>query len=173
MSFRPHTLNLAAAGTALLADIIPGPGNSSPTGMTALGNGKVLFAAIDVSHGQELWVTDGTAAGMALVMDIYPGSHSSYLTGFTAVGDGTALFSADDGTHGVELWRSDGSAAGTSLVGTAASGTSFGFGDITVAAAASGRAGAPTRSNASYYQPDTGMPSLLIGPAPLAPYNQT
>ena len=159
-----------AVGTALVMDITPGFG-PSPGNLTAVGNGTALFTAFDTAHGWELWVTDGSAAGTALVMDINPGSLNSSPTGLVAVGDGTALFAADDGTHGYELWRSDGTAAGTSIVGTAASGTSFGFGDMTLAAAASGAAAAPLGSG-SYYRSNTGLSLLLTGAAPPTLYSQ-
>ncbi len=34
--------------------------------------GKAFFTADDGTHGDELWVTDGTVPGTNLVLDIYP-----------------------------------------------------------------------------------------------------
>jgi ELWxxDGT repeat protein len=69
-----------AAGTHLVADINPGtytspggasyPNSSSPSDLTAIGDGRVVFSAHDGTNGTELWVTDGTAAGTHLVDDI-------------------------------------------------------------------------------------------------------
>src|SRR5262249_43097091 len=48
------------SGTAMLADIAPGPAWSTPLPeITAAGN-RVFFAANDVVHGMELWAVDVT-----------------------------------------------------------------------------------------------------------------
>src|SRR6266851_1483413 len=77
---------------------------------------KILFRANDGTHGDELWVTDGTAAGTALLDDIIPGSGGSGPAYITVLGNGKAVFAANDGTHGTELWVTDGTAAGTVLL---------------------------------------------------------
>jgi large repetitive protein len=97
----------------------PGPGVS-------LG-GAVLFAADDVVHGMELFVTDGTAAGTRLVADINPATMPNDVTeppkparigvgsnpiDFVCLGSG-ACFVADDGTTGRQLWFSNGKRRGT------------------------------------------------------------
>jgi ELWxxDGT repeat protein len=97
----------------------PGPGVS-------LG-GAVLFAADDVIHGRELFVTDGTAAGTRLVADINPATMpndvtedprparigvGSNPTDFVRFGSG-ACFVADDGKTGRQLWFSNGRRRGT------------------------------------------------------------
>jgi ELWxxDGT repeat protein len=112
---------------------------SYPVGITNV-NGELFFAANDGTHGEELWMSDGTTTGTTLVQDLYPGSsvysstryytygpetrtatlpNSSYpgsLTNF----NGTLLFSANDGTHGYELWEVP---AGPSLAVRATSAT--------------------------------------------------
>jgi ELWxxDGT repeat protein len=108
------------AGTALVADINPGPEDSEPSGFIALGD-FVYFVADDGTHGRELWRTDGTDAGTALVKDIHPGARPDGTPNSARIGDlvafGEALyFGADDGVNGDELWRSDGTEAGTVLV---------------------------------------------------------
>src|SRR5262249_6239465 len=72
-------------------------------------------SAIDGTHGDELWQSDGTAAGTVMVKDINPGSAASTPGNLTNV-NGRLFFSANDGTHGNELWQSDGMAAGTMMV---------------------------------------------------------
>lgn len=96
----------------------PGPGVS-------LG-GTVLFAADDLVHGRELFVTDGTAAGTRLVADINPATMPNQVTedqlpasigvgsnptDFVRYGSG-AFFVADDGS-GRQLWFSNGERRGT------------------------------------------------------------
>ena len=90
------------AGTALLADIAPGPLGSSPARFTVAG-GALWFTAFDPVHGRELWRTDGTPAGTRMVQDIFPEGRSSSPGVLTAAGD-RLYFSADDGITGRELW---------------------------------------------------------------------
>ena len=104
------------AGTSLLLNINAGPTGSYPDNMVALGNGTVVFTALDDSHGRELWVTDGTLAGTSLLKDINVGGDGSSISEITALGNGTAVFSALDADHGVELWVTDGTVAGSHLL---------------------------------------------------------
>jgi ELWxxDGT repeat protein len=103
-----------AAGTRLVKDIRPGRAGSSPTAFgfadfTVVGD-TLHFVADDGVHGEEPWISDGTAAGTRLVTDLSPGRSDSLTYGRTAVGD--TLYFARVG----QLWRSDGTAAGTKLV---------------------------------------------------------
>ena len=122
------------AGTVMVKDIKPGSSNGYNDGfqdfggLEAVGN-KVFFVADDGIHGDELWVSDGTANGTMMVRDIDNGStqnigspptfsaNSSIVDNacLTAVGD-TLFFCADDGIHSRELWKSDGTEAGTVMV---------------------------------------------------------
>ncbi len=105
-------------GTAMVKDIYAGSGNTGNTlaNITALGNGKALFSAMDATNGQELWITDGTANGTVLLKDIYAGASNSNPGNITALGNGQAVFRANDDTNGLELWITDGTANGTVLV---------------------------------------------------------
>ncbi len=76
---------------------------------------KAFFAASDETHGEELWVTDGTAAGTRMVKDINPGTGSSDVNWMARFND-KVVFAANDGQNGMELWISDGTEAGTKMV---------------------------------------------------------
>ncbi|MBX3025421.1 hypothetical protein KF840_11010 [bacterium] len=88
--------------------------------LVALGH-RILFAAIDAAHGEELWRLDTASGESAIVADIRPGAAGS---GAHRLGShrGIAYFVSDDGEHGYELWRSDGTAAGTAMVADIAPG---------------------------------------------------
>ncbi|MBD2120122.1 ELWxxDGT repeat protein [Trichocoleus sp. FACHB-262] len=103
-----------AAGTALVKDINPGAGSSTPSNLTNV-NGTLYFSADDGLNGTELWKSDGTTGGTALVKDINPGISSSAAGNFVNV-DEILYFTAINSTYGLELWKSDGSTAGTVLV---------------------------------------------------------
>lgn len=66
----------------------------------------VLFAGNDEIHGNEPWVSDGTAEGTQLLKDINPtGSSDASFVAFLSDG---LLVSADDGINGQEIWFTDG-----------------------------------------------------------------
>jgi ELWxxDGT repeat protein len=54
-------------GTALVKDIVPGPGSSSPSQLTNVG-GTLFFT---VAGRSQLWKSDGTAAGTVLVKQLF------------------------------------------------------------------------------------------------------
>lgn len=101
--------NGTPAGTVLVADVNPGPGDgivSDPT----VAAGAVFFLGRDATHGQELWKTDGTAKGTVLVKDINPQGDGA--RGSLTASGSYLFFIADDGRR-ASLWRTDGTAAGT------------------------------------------------------------
>ena len=105
-----------AAGTALFADLVPGPTSSSPRSFAVAGD-RLFFAADDGAN-VALWTTDGTNGGTTRVASL-PGSGYAPpdIVSTTAVGSRRVYFAAVFGAvTGSELWRSDGTAAGTALV---------------------------------------------------------
>ena len=75
-------------------------------------NGKLFFAASDNSHGQELWISDGSSGGTMMIKDINPGSKSSYPR-ITNITQNAIFFLATDSTNTQQLWKSNGTTAGT------------------------------------------------------------
>src|SRR5215203_2208846 len=118
----PWVTDGTAAGTVLFKDVRPGAGGSTFTvgnigfenDACALGNGTFFFTADDGVHGNEPWISDGTAAGTVLLKDLNPGFDGSRAYGFTPLG-GSVFFGAYDETVSWELWKTDGTAAGTAL----------------------------------------------------------
>jgi len=112
------------AGTELVKDIESDNSNgtyllgSNPAYMTVYNN-KVYFSANTLTHGRELWVTDGTAAGTQMVVDFTPGNASpEELTVF----NGNLYYRAYTNNDGFCLIKSNGTAAGTSIVKTPTTG---------------------------------------------------
>jgi ELWxxDGT repeat protein len=132
-----------AAGTYLLADIAPGqvvppvctprtycppppypepPASSdpyvSPVGSLAIvANGVIYFSADDVTHGRELWRTDGTAAGTRMVADLVPGPAGSHIDFAGAIGSRVVFCANTPGVAAVpQIYVTDGTAQGTTVV---------------------------------------------------------
>ena len=102
------------AGTEMLADLNPGPGDSNPQHFTSFRN-FAYFQAWSDQHGVELYRTNGTAGGTGLVIDLEPGQSSSGAVPLTVVGD-SLLLAAATAAEGMELWRTNGTGPGTRLV---------------------------------------------------------
>lgn len=84
--------------------------------VSAVINGKLLFAGSDVTNGKELWSTDGTDAGTSLVKDINPGATASAPGDRFIVMNNEVYFSAATAAAGRELWKSNGTTSGTVMV---------------------------------------------------------
>jgi ELWxxDGT repeat protein len=106
----------SSAGTQLVADVFPGPGEALTWDAEAVTlEALTIFRALDGVHGAEPWVSDGTPSGTLLLADIFLGATGSSPYGFTVM-DGYVLFFANDEQYGRELWRTDGTPSGTMLV---------------------------------------------------------
>jgi len=105
-------------GTRMVKDIQPPfdiyKGDSNPSLLTDV-NGRLFFTADDRTHGNELWMSDGTEAGTVRLSDIWPGSTRTPIEKLTDVG-GTLYFVAYRPTYGESIWKSDGTEAGTMFV---------------------------------------------------------
>ena len=148
--------NGTVLGTAPVKDINPNDGGGLyppyPRFLTAC-NGQIYFSADDGTHGEELWVSDGSAANTHMVMDIRPGATGSGPKCLMNV-NGRLLFYAGDGIHGAELWRCDAPNAEPRMVKDINPGTTSSF-VFTVFA------GVPSRSwvsinNTAYFLADDG-----------------
>jgi ELWxxDGT repeat protein len=90
------------SGTRWL-ELKPGPDGSSPAGLFALEDGRVVFAAAGDAAGNELWISDGTPAGTRRLTDLAPGPAASTPRNFAQLGQ-KLYFEANDGVRGAELW---------------------------------------------------------------------
>jgi ELWxxDGT repeat protein len=104
------------AGTTLVKDINPGPGDSNPDQLT-YARGRLLFMADDGVTGRLPWISDGSAAGTLRLLNtpVFRPTGNSGAANYFAFGSG-ALFTADNGVTGSELWFTDGTAANTYLI---------------------------------------------------------
>ncbi len=112
--------NGTQAGTALVKDINPGPGNSIPAGLY-LFNESLYFAAVDADGANpSFWKTNGTRSGTIKLKDIDPfyGFTVASTADFFARSKRMLYFSAVDYTNseGTVLWKTDGTVAGTRKV---------------------------------------------------------
>lgn len=95
----------------LVKDIAPGSTDSSPEGLTAIGD-LLYFSAGDRyaynwdDRNRELWKSDGTEAGTVQVTDIAPYSRTSDPYGMTEF-KGEIYFRARSSGYDYELWKVD------------------------------------------------------------------
>ena len=102
------------AGTTRIADIVPGPGHSTPQALAVIAPGEVMFSA-DTATGREPWRSLGFALGTFPIANIALEVTQSANPAEVVDAAGRLFFRAWDGT--VEtLWTSDGTAAGTHAV---------------------------------------------------------
>lgn len=105
----PHMFDvLNPSNSGIFKDIYSGPPSSAASGFT-LFNGEYYFSANDgVSHGREIWKTDGTSAGTVFYLDVITGINGSNPEQFNVVGS-NLTFVADHDTVGRELFKTNGS----------------------------------------------------------------
>lgn len=105
----PHMFDvLNPSNSGVFKDIYSGPPSSAASGFT-LFNGEYYFSANDgVSHGREIWKTDGTSAGTVFYLDVITGINGSNPDQFNVVGS-NLTFVADHDTVGRELFKTNGS----------------------------------------------------------------
>jgi len=98
-------------GTVMIKDIYPGKLSAffSNTAASAFVNDVLYFTADDGTHGNELWMTDGTAAGTSFVLELNPGIlHGiSGATGGMVSAGTKLLFVGVEPQFGTELWIYD------------------------------------------------------------------
>jgi len=114
------------SGTSLIKDIYQGGlthwsyNQLQYSEVVDLGNGMVLFEAIDTLHGIELWTTDGTTANTSIVADLNQSTDDIYgiSVNFTPFQNDLYFLSSvgNDTRNNTGLWKTDGTSGGTNKV---------------------------------------------------------
>jgi ELWxxDGT repeat protein len=110
--------NGTIAGTSILKDINPGPGNVNSAFTIPFSfafKGKAFFIANDGTHGDEIWFTNGTEDSTLLLKDIQSGAFASTSILNAVRIDNKFFFTSTDIFSRFEMWTSDGTSAGTQL----------------------------------------------------------
>jgi len=68
---------MAEPSPVLVADLNPKPAVGGPISDLYAVGGQIFFLGTDITHGEELWRSDGTSEGTRLVKDVVAGSESS------------------------------------------------------------------------------------------------
>lgn len=79
-----------------VADLNPGGNSSNPRDLTALGD-RVVFHAQDDRHGEEPWVSDGTASGTIMLADLNDQSNPEEMMNDPMLADSAAVRTAVQG----------------------------------------------------------------------------
>jgi ELWxxDGT repeat protein len=118
------TLWRSEGTTESTVQVLPAARLRQPWQITVVGD-RAFFIGEDDTHGEELWITDGTAQGTHIVKDVYPGPRGIHAEqnmpmGYiqftpTKVGQ-QVYFQAEAPGLGYGLWKSDGTAEGTQFV---------------------------------------------------------
>lgn len=114
------------AATHMVVDLYPGVENGVTLRggwrqlferVETLAGPRIIFTGNDGVHGDELWITDGTAGGTTLLKDLVPGGGSGNPQ--RAMRHGQWIYFAAETLYQNRLtvWRTDGTSEGTTLVG--------------------------------------------------------
>ncbi|HEX5716946.1 MAG TPA: hypothetical protein VF179_12355 [Thermoanaerobaculia bacterium] len=102
-----------AAGTHLLADLVPGGGSGFPDPFAVTPRLYFFTVMENPEIPPTLWATDGTPEG---TVGVTPPGVAVDAGAVWSPGDEALYFAATDELHGRELWRSDGTPGGTHRV---------------------------------------------------------
>ncbi len=115
------TTDGSSSGTQLLKDINPYPAHNSGNSIAehfTLFNNKLYFIANDSTHGNELWVTDGTTSGTQLVVDLQTLFGYTNFAHFNS--DPTGLYDFNNELYFIDgagvLYKTDGTFNGTHVL---------------------------------------------------------
>ena len=100
-NFKIYKTDGSNLGQVLTSQLENGPINPSKFFVF---NDTIYFLGTDETHGNELWISDGTKEGTKILFDLNPGSASSESGGFV-VYKNELYFSGNDGKYGNELWK--------------------------------------------------------------------
>lgn len=136
------------AGTRLVRDINPGATGSFRNAFLRKPDGELIYPGVTIGeqvffypndgvHGDEPWVSDGTAEGTQLLRDIWPQDGAAPWS-LRSAGD-RIYFTASDAAAGSELWVSDGTDAGTHMTRDVRPGPNGAAGALTTSAVVDGR----------------------------------
>ena len=108
--------SLVFAQDAESVKIINSNGDAFPyyeDGKLSCFDGRLIFAANDGVHGEELWISDGTEAGTSMLKDINSGPDGSRINYLFTFKD--KLYFGISIGYDRALWRTDGTAIGTEI----------------------------------------------------------
>lgn len=116
------------AGTAMVADHIPGSGGSGPDKLTV--SGGLLFFSADTPDNLGIELHSWEGSSISLVKDV-AGGPTTGMTGYamTDVG-GTLMFFGNATSTGIELWTSGGMTSSTTVAATLSATGGFGPGRV-------------------------------------------
>jgi ELWxxDGT repeat protein len=122
-----------------IGDLEPGVGSSDPARFAAFG-GDVVFTAVTIAAGHELYRFQPNASAPVLVADVYPGPNSGVASWPLVASGSTLYFVGYQAATGEELWRTDGTTSGTAIVADISPGSGWGSPGFLVAPVCDGGA---------------------------------